>query len=232
MPGEAEDVLGHCLVGWARGCWYEIFAKSQLGPQKKDKNSKKKNVAPGGANDHPAIGTWRKEKDFSKKPKKSRRIGHNMHRSHAVGPHLQTLGIRVTTSSVNLSFGSHNNFSLTSYEANIHAGHHPSVRQTPWTLIQDANSRITCQSPRVKILDACILIPNWKLHKLNSCFSGCTTLLINNFYLSTGPAATNPASVQSSTALLDESPQAWRQTGWFFANWFRENAVKTGRLKS
>ena len=41
---------------------------------KRKTKTQTKIVAPGGANDHPAIGTWRKEKDFSKKPKKSRRI--------------------------------------------------------------------------------------------------------------------------------------------------------------
>ena len=126
MPGE-DGCFGTPFGGLFEAVDMRSLQNRNLALKRKTK-TQTKIVAPGGANDHPAIGTSRKEKDFSKGP---RNPGELSQHAHAVGPHLQTLGIRVTTSSVNLSFGSHNTFSLTSYEANIHAGHHPSVSQTP-----------------------------------------------------------------------------------------------------
>ena len=84
---------------------------------------------------------------------------------------------------------------------------------------------------RVKILDACILIPNGNFINWTAASPVAPRYLSTISTSQQDLRQRKPPSVQSSTALRDESPQAWRQTGWFFANWFRENAVKTGRLK-
>ena len=151
--------LGQALLIWD-------LCKIATWPSKeRQKLKKKKNVAPGGANDHPAIGTSRKEKNVSKGP---RNPGELSQHAHAVGPHLQTLRIRVTTSSVNLSFGSHNVFSTQQYfcgelwgQHRLDAGHHPSVSQTLelWFRMRIRESHAN-PPLRVMILDACILIPN------------------------------------------------------------------------
>ena len=112
MPGE-DGMFWDTVLGVGPGAVdMRSLQNRNLALKRKTKTQKKKNVAPGGANDHPAIGTSRKEKNVSKGP---RNPGELSQHAHAVGPHLQTLRIRVTTSSVNLSFGSHNVFSTQQY---------------------------------------------------------------------------------------------------------------------
>ena len=72
MPGE-DGCFGTPLGGLFEAVDMRSLQNRNLALKRKTK-TQTKIVAPGGANDHPAIGTWRKEKDFSKKPKKSRRI--------------------------------------------------------------------------------------------------------------------------------------------------------------
>ena len=133
------DVLGHRLGGWLRLLIWDL-CKIATWPSKERQKLKQKLLHLAVQMTILPLAPEERRKISPKSPRNPEELSQHAHAKHwERGDNILCQSLIRITQQIFFDelWGQHQ----------LDAGHHPSVSQTPWTLIQDANLRITCQSP-------------------------------------------------------------------------------------